>query len=98
MFFKRPSKDKASPAAAPAAESQKSDEQKAGSGAAAKEALAPSELRAVIDAKSLGFKTTADLKVVEGLVGQERAIKALEFGLEMRAPGFNVFVLGPPAS
>jgi predicted ATP-dependent protease len=98
MFFKRPSKDKASPAAAPSTDLAKTEDKKKETGTGAPESLPASELRSIIDSKSFGFKTTADLTPAESLVGQERALKALEFGLEMRAPGFNIFVLGPPAS
>lgn len=47
---------------------------------------------------SLGFKTTADLEPVDGLVGQSRAIEALEFGVGVLARGYNIFVLGTPGS
>ena len=61
-------------------------------------ALAASELRRCADAASLGFATTADLEPGSGLIGQERALKAIQFGADMKAPDFNMFVLGPPAS
>jgi predicted ATP-dependent protease len=99
MFFKRLSKDKSVPASAPATELPKSDPPKnAPSIPGAPEPLPASNLRAVIDPKSLGFKSTAELKPPEGLIGQERALKALEFGLAMPGPEFNVFVVGPPSS
>ena len=53
------------------------------------ERLAP-----ICDPSALGFKTTAELDPLEGTIGQERAISALEMGLEIDAPGFNVFVSG----
>ena len=31
-----------------------------------------------------------------GVVGQDRALDALEFGLSIREEGFNLFVAGPP--
>ena len=46
------------------------------------------------DPITLGFKTTAEVEPIEGTIGQERAISALEMGLEIDAPGFNVFVSG----
>lgn len=48
------------------------------------------------DPDSLGFATTADLTPSNGTFGQARADEALRFGMEMRAPGYNIFVLGPP--
>ena len=57
------------------------------------ESLAP-----FCDPGTLGFKTTAEVEQLEGTIGQERAIIALEMGLEIEAPGFNVFVSGAPGT
>jgi hypothetical protein len=46
----------------------------------------------------LGFSTTREAVVLEGVVGQQRAIDALRFGARMDGEGFNLFVLGPPGS
>jgi lon-related putative ATP-dependent protease len=59
------------------------------------ESLAVSELRRIVDPVSLGFKTTADLEPMTGLIGQERALKAIEFGANLKSHDFNMFVLGP---
>lgn len=56
--------------------------------------LPTSRLRRVCDPKSLAFKTTAELKPFEGLIGQDRALEALDLGARIDKPGFNVFVLG----
>lgn len=56
--------------------------------------LPPARLRRVCDPKSFAFKTTAELKPFDGLVGQERALEALDLGTRIDKPGFNVFVLG----
>jgi len=45
---------------------------------------------------TLPFETTAELADVEGPLGQERAMEALEFGTGLRAPGYHIFALGPP--
>ena len=50
------------------------------------------------DPSTLGFNTTAEIEPLEGTIGQERAISALEMGLEIDAPGFNVFVSGAPGT
>jgi lon-related putative ATP-dependent protease len=42
----------------------------------------------------LTFTTTADLAPIDGLVGQQRALNALELGTRIRKPGFNLFVIG----
>ncbi len=41
------------------------------------------------------FKTTNEIKITREIIGQERAIKALQLGLEIEASGYNIFVTGP---
>lgn len=43
----------------------------------------------------LPFETTAELRDPDGIVGQSRAVEALEFAIGMPRAGFNVFALGP---
>ncbi len=46
--------------------------------------------------KDLHFcKTSKDVSILEGVIGQDRAVKSMEFGLSMNATGYNIFVLGP---
>lgn len=45
-------------------------------------------------AEDLPFGSTADLKPIAEVIGQEGAVEALQFGLETNAPGQNVFVRG----
>ncbi|MBL9027243.1 MAG: AAA family ATPase [Myxococcales bacterium] len=56
--------------------------------------LTPEECRRFVDAASFSFETTADVEPVSGVVAQERALGALEFGLEVRQPRFHVVVVG----
>lgn len=48
------------------------------------------------DFDGLDFETTTDLAEDGGILGQERALDALRFGVGIRQSGFNLFVLGPP--
>jgi lon-related putative ATP-dependent protease len=57
--------------------------------------LKPEELRAVCPPESLGFATTAEVADVTRIVGQERAVAAIDFGLEMSTLGYNLYVAGP---
>jgi len=57
--------------------------------------LATDRLYRPADLSALTFRTTADLAPLDGLVGQQRALKALELGTRIRTPGFNLFVIGP---
>lgn len=53
-----------------------------------------SALRSVCDPSVFAFKDTSELPVLDTVIGQERAIQAIEFGLNMRSPGYNIFVTG----
>lgn len=57
--------------------------------------LKPESLYTRTDPGALHFKTTDELQGLEEVIGQARAIDAIEFGTEIKKPGFNVFVLGP---
>ncbi len=55
------------------------------------------KLRAHIDPDSLPFDSTASLEALEErVVGQERAIDAIKFGMGMKEGGYNIFIAGPP--
>jgi lon-related putative ATP-dependent protease len=57
--------------------------------------LAPNQLRRVCDPASFAFQSTAELPVVPDIIGQPRATHAIEFGIDIESPGFNIFILGP---
>ena len=46
-------------------------------------------------ADELDFDTTESLEDLDQPLGQDRVLRALEFGANMTAAGFNLFVLGP---
>ena len=56
--------------------------------------LQASQLRSRVDLSYLDFQTTADLEGASGFLGQPRAKEALEFGINMEASGYNLFVMG----
>src|SRR5215475_14021851 len=56
--------------------------------------LTPEKLRWRCEPSRLPFETTAQAELREGFVGQERALRALKMGVELGAPGYNVFVCG----
>ncbi len=60
--------------------------------------LAPERLRRTCKASDLAFEVTDDLPFEPGIIGQARAVDAVHFGLDIRSPGFNVFVMGPTGS
>lgn len=46
------------------------------------------------DPTLLGFETTEELDPIDSFIGQDRAVKALEIGLGLNSPGYNIFVTG----
>jgi predicted ATP-dependent protease len=56
--------------------------------------LAPTKLRWRCELPRIPFETTAQAELREGFIGQERALRALKMGVELSAPGYNVFVCG----
>lgn len=57
--------------------------------------LKPNQLTSRCALKDLAFRTTKDLKPVQNVIGQDRAVEALKFGVEIGSEGYNLFVLGP---
>jgi ATP-dependent Lon protease len=51
-------------------------------------------LRWKCELSRIPFETTAQAELREGFIGQERALRALKMGVELSAPGYNVFVCG----
>lgn len=46
----------------------------------------------------MGCISTADLQPLEEIIGQDRAVKALKFGLKIKKRGFNIYVAGMPGT
>ncbi|MBI2843654.1 MAG: AAA family ATPase [Armatimonadetes bacterium] len=60
--------------------------------------LSPEELWHRCDPQQFKFETTEEVPPLEGTIGQERAITAVEFGLGIDTHGFNLFVAGRPGT
>ncbi len=56
--------------------------------------LQASALRLICDPKVFKFKNTSEIKPLDTVIGQERAVQAIDFGLNMQDPGYNIFVTG----
>jgi len=52
------------------------------------------KLRWRCEPDSFEFKTTEECEYSEGIIGQERAVKALRMGLTIKSPGYNIYVAG----
>ncbi len=60
--------------------------------------LAPEALTRRFSAEQFAFSSTDDLEPFRGVLGQERAVEALQFGVAMPRPGYNVYVMGEPGT
>jgi hypothetical protein len=56
--------------------------------------LSPESLFHACDPLLLDFETTADLPELDKVIGQDRALEALDFGIGMPHEGYNLYVLG----
>lgn len=57
--------------------------------------LDPGELVRRCDAGAFTFRTTAELDDLDEIVGHQRAVAAVDFGIAIRARGFNLYAMGP---
>jgi len=56
--------------------------------------LKPEDLRWRCNPDLFEFDSTETIKPIEGILGQERALKALKIGVDLRAPGYNIYIAG----
>ncbi|MCK9419746.1 MAG: AAA family ATPase [Nitrospirae bacterium] len=56
------------------------------------------ELRHICDPAEFPFNTTAELSLRDEVIGQTRAVKAIEFGISIKNHGYNIFVSGVPGT
>ncbi|MDP6824307.1 MAG: AAA family ATPase [Dehalococcoidia bacterium] len=59
-----------------------------------KHEVQPEKLRWTCDTDRLGFDCTDELSPPTEFIGQDRAVTAVQFGLGVDRPGYNVFVTG----
>lgn len=61
--------------------------------------LSPDKMQRSCRPSEIPFETTAEaatLASTAGVVGQDRAVEALRFGIGIRQRGYNLFAIGPP--
>ncbi|MGC9359361.1 MAG: Lon protease family protein [Anaerolineae bacterium] len=58
----------------------------------------PEQLRKSIDASRFAWKSTEELDPLETIIGQDRAVGAIGFGVDIDSEGYNIFAVGPPGS
>ena len=60
--------------------------------------ITPAEAFHHCDPQDFAFETTAEVESLTRFIGQDRALEAVDFGVGMRQPGFNLFVIGSEGS
>ncbi len=58
--------------------------------------LAADQLSQRTEPEALGFRTTDEIAQLQQIIGQDRAMEAIRFGVGMQRRGYNLFALGPP--
>jgi len=58
------------------------------------EELSPEKLKRSFDLKGFRCETTETVPQIKGMIGQDRAVRAIEFGLNIDSPGYNIYVAG----
>ncbi|MCT4607416.1 MAG: AAA family ATPase [Marinisporobacter sp.] len=56
--------------------------------------LSYKQLKKIYNPNHFHFQSTEELKPIDGIIGQDRASKAMEFGLRVKNSKYNIFVVG----
>ncbi|QXM05632.1 Lon protease family protein [Crassaminicella indica] len=56
--------------------------------------LSYKQLKKIYNLDNFDFQSTEELKPIDGIIGQDRASKAMEFGLHVKNSKYNIFVVG----
>ncbi len=60
--------------------------------------LRPEQLRQRTDPSIFGFQSTEELQPLQRVIGQDRAVEAIDFGVEIPSKGYNIYAVGPAGS
>ena len=52
------------------------------------------KLKWTCDPRQFMFNNTSEVPPLEGTIGQERGVDAIDFGLNIKTPGFNIYLAG----
>ncbi|MFQ5730391.1 MAG: Lon-like protease helical domain-containing protein, partial [Planctomycetaceae bacterium] len=56
--------------------------------------LTAADVTLTVDPSSFGFDSTAELEPLKEIVGQPRAMRALDLGVGIQHPNFHIYVAG----
>jgi lon-related putative ATP-dependent protease len=57
--------------------------------------LTAEQVRQACDPGQFSFRSTEELSPLEEVIGQERALNAIAFGIDIKRPGYHMYALGP---
>jgi len=57
--------------------------------------LRPEKLKKDVDISLFDFESTEELPDLEDVIGQERAVQAVEFGIGIKSHGYHMYAMGP---
>ena len=60
--------------------------------------LSPENIRLACKSDVLDCSSSAEIPPLDAIIGQDRAIRALRFGLDIKKKGFNIYVAGQPGT
>ncbi len=60
--------------------------------------LSADRLTGASEPAAFDFRTTEDIAPLQEVIGQQRAVDAINFGLNMHGPGYHIFVTGAPGT
>jgi lon-related putative ATP-dependent protease len=60
--------------------------------------LTPDKAYKICESDDIGCDSSQELTALETIVGQDRAIRAMQFGLGIKKKGFNIYVSGMPGT
>jgi predicted ATP-dependent protease len=61
----------------------------------ATQGLSVEELRRACDPSIFDFESTGELPALDEVIGQDRAVSAVSFGIDINSPGYHMYALGP---
>jgi hypothetical protein len=53
------------------------------------------QLRRILNFSQLNFETTNELSELSEFIGQQRALEAIKFGIDIKGQGYNLYAMGP---
>ena len=52
------------------------------------------KLKKVIDPARFSFETTEEITRIDGIIGQDRAVRSTQLGLMIKKKGYNIYISG----